>query len=259
MTQLLHGDCLELLKNIPDGIVDAVICDPPYSVLAKSNPHAQWDNEIDMNLLWPELWRVCKPNAAVVLFGQGMFTAKVMMSQPKYWRYNLIWDKCRATGFLNVKKMPLRYHEDIMVFYRQLPTYNPQMEDLNGREKNHPQGHGNHNESNRCYGKIKRITPQIYDKKHPRSIIAIPREHVCNSELTHPTMKPILIMEWLIKSYTNEGETVLDMCCGSGSTGVACVNTNRDFIGMELTEEYFEIAKKRIDNAIRDKQSRLDL
>lgn len=247
----LHlGDCLNVMPTLADGSVDAIICDPPYSTLNKSNPSAKWDKEIDMPKMWEQVWRVLKPNGACILFGQGLFSAKLMMSNPQNYRYTLIWDKCRATGFLNANKMPLRYHEDILVFYRKLPTYNPQMEDLNGRERNHPQGYGDHREYNRCYGDIKRITPQIFDKKHPRSIIAIPREHICNSELTHPTMKPIKLMEWLIKTYSNEGDTVLDFTMGSGSTMVACANTNRKGIGIELMEEYYNIAVKRVQDAL---------
>lgn len=247
---LHNGDCLEVLPTIADGSVDCIITDLPYSVLNKSNPSAKWDKEIDMDRMWEQVWRVLKPNGACILFGQGLFSAKLMMSNPRNYRYTLIWDKCRATGFLNANKMPLRYHEDILVFYRKLPTYNPQMEDLNGRERNHPQGYGDHREYNRCYGDIKRITPQIFDKKHPRSIIKIPREHICKSELTHPTMKPIALMEYLIKTYSNEGDTILDFTMGSGSTMVACVNTNRKGIGIELMEEYYNIAIKRVQEAI---------
>lgn len=259
MNKLLYGDCLELLKEIPNESVDAVITDPPYSCLNKSNPHATWDKAFDMDAWWKEIWRVCKRDAAVVCFGQGLFSARLMLSQERNYRYSLVWDKCRATGFLNANRMPLRYHEDLLVFYRALPTYNPQMEDLNGRERNHPQGYGEHREYNRCYGNIRRITPQIFDKKHPRSIIKIPKEHGCKVHALHPTQKPIALMEYLIKTYTNEGYVVLDPFMGSGSTGVACVNTCRDFIGIELTKEYFEIAKKRIHDAEIDKMQRLDL
>lgn len=254
---LLRGDCLELLKGISDSSVDCVVTDPPYSVLNKSNPHATWDRPFDMDAWWCEIWRVCKRNAAVVSFGQGVFSAKLILSQEKNYRYSLVWDKCRATGFLNANKMPLRYHEDILVFYRALPTYNPQMEDLNGRERNHPQGYGEHREYNRCYGNIKRITPQIYDKKHPRSIITIAKEHGRKEHALHPTQKPIALMEYLIKTYTNEGDTVLDPFMGSGSTMVACANTGRRGIGIELMQEYYDIAVKRVKDA--QAQLKLDL
>lgn len=256
---LLRGDCLELLKRIPDGSVDAVITDPPYSVLNKSNPHATWDREFDMAAWWKEIWRVCKRNAAVVSFGQGAFSAKMILSQEKNYRYSLVWDKCRATGFLNANRMPLRYHEDILVFYRSLPTYNPQMEDLNGRERNHPQGYGEHREYNRCYGDIKRITPQIYDKKHPRSIIRIAKEHGCREHALHPTQKPVALMEYLIKTYTDGNDVVLDPFMGSGSTMVACANTGRRGIGIELMQEYYDIAVKRVREAQMQMQSKLDI
>ena len=189
---------------IPDGMVDAVICDLPYGVLHRNNPNAQWDRMIPMEPLWEQYKRVTKPNAAIVLFAQGMFTAQLMMSNPKMWRYNLVWDKGRATGFLNANRMPLRYHEDICVFYQKLPTYNPQMEDLNGREPNHPQGHGDHVEKNSCYGKVGRINPTYEDKKYPRSIITVKAVH-CNEEQFHPTQKPIELIRYLIRTYTNSG------------------------------------------------------
>lgn len=230
---LYHGDCLELMSQIPDGSVDMVLCDLPYGVLNKGNPHAQWDKPLPMDKLWWHWKRVCKRNAAIVLFGQGMFSADLMKSSPKLWRYNLVWDKGRATGFLNANRMPLRYHEDILVFYAAPPVYHPQMEELNGREPNHAQGHGKHNEKNRCYGDVKRINPTYRDKKFPRSIIQIKAVH-CGEEQSHATQKPVALLEYLIRTYTNEGDTVLDNCMGSGSTGVACVNTGRDFIGIEI-------------------------
>lgn len=254
---LYNEDCLIGMDRIADKSIDLICCDLPYGVLNKSNPQAKWDCELPLDKLWEQYLRIIKSNGAIILFGQGMFTAKVMMSQPKIWRYNLIWDKCRATGFLNANKMPLRYHEDIMVFYKSLPTYNPQMEDLNGRERNHPQGYGDHREYNRCYGDIKRITPQIYDKKHPRSIIKIPREHGGKNDALHPTQKSVKLLEYLIKTYSNEGDKVLDNCMGSGTCGVACVNTGRNFIGYELDKEFYDIAERRIKNQRR--QLKLDL
>ena len=254
---LLRGDCLELLKGIPDSSVDCVVTDPLYSVLNKSNPHAIWDRPFDMDAWWREIWRVCKHNAAVVSFGQGVFSAKLIMSQEKNYRYSLVWDKCRATGFLNANKMPLRYHEDLLVFYRSLPTYNPQMEELNGRERNHPQGYNEHRKYNRCYGNIKRITPQIYDKKHPRSIIKIAKEHGRKEHALHPTQKPIALMEYLIKTYTNKDDVILDPFMGSGSTMVACANTGRRGIGIELMQEYYDIAVKRV--RVAQAQLKLDL
>lgn len=254
--QLIHGDCLVEMQKIADKSVDMILCDLPYEVLNKGNKHAQWDRLIPLEPLWEQYNRVIKDNGAIVLFASGMFTAQLMMSNPKIWRYNLVWDKCRATGFLNANRMPLRYHEDICVFYKSLPTYNPQMEDLNGRERNHPQGHGNHNEKNQCYGDVKRINPTYEDKKHPRSIIKIKAVH-CSEGQAHPTQKPIALCEYLIKTYTNEGDLVLDNTMGSGSTGVAAVRTKRDFIGIELNDEYFRIAQERIFQAQREESEKL--
>lgn len=253
--ELLNGDCFKLLKGVPDGSVDAVITDPPYSCLNKSNPHATWDKTFDMTAWWNEIWRVCKRNAAVVCFGQGLFSARLALSQEGNYRYSLVWDKCRTTGFLNANKMPMRCHEDLLVFYRALPTYNPQMEALDGRERNHPQGLGEHREVYRCYGKTKRITSQILDKKFPRSIIKNAKEHGCKDNAFHPTQKPVALMEYLIKTYTNVGERVLDPFMGSASTMVACANTGRMGIGMELMQEYYNIAVKRV----KDAQTRLRL
>lgn len=176
------------------------------------------------------------------------------MSNPKLWRYNLVWDKCRVTGFLNANRMPMRCHEDICVFYKFLPTYNPQYTD---GQPNHSRGNGKHKETNSCYGKYKadyngrtyESVPRVdstvpQGKKLPRSIISIKKEH--ESTVYHPTQKAVALLEYLIKTYTNEGETILDNTMGSGSTGVACVKTKRNFIGIELNEEYFKIAEKRI-------------
>jgi len=247
--RLLHGDCLELMNAIPDKSIDMVCCDLPYGVLNKQNKNAQWDRPLPFDTLWQQYERVIKDNGAVVLFGSGMFTADLMQSNRKLWRYNLVWDKNRATGFLNAKKMPLRYHEDICVFYKQLPVYNPQMEDLNGRSRNHPQGRGKHVETNQCYGTVKRLDDAYGgDKKYPRSIIKINAVH-CGENQRHPTQKPVELMEWLVKTYTNEGDVVLDNCMGSGTTGVACVRTNRDFIGIEINDDYYAIACERIHEA----------
>ena len=177
------------------------------------------------------------------------------------WRYNLVWDKCRVTGFLNANRMPMRCHEDICVFYKSLPTYNPQFEI--GKQPAHSRGNGIHKETNSCYGKydiqyksgrtyaydkqIKKVAPTHPSEKFPKSIISIKKEH--ETKVYHPTQKPVALLEYLIKTYSNEGDVVLDNTMGSGSTGVACVRTGRSFIGIELEEDYFNIACKRIDEA----------
>jgi site-specific DNA-methyltransferase (adenine-specific) len=255
--KLYKGDCLIEMQNIPDASIDMILCDLPYGVLHKNNPHAQWDRKIPFDKLWEQYNRVIKDNGAIVLFAQGMFTAELMMSNPKMWRYNLVWDKCRATGFLNSNRMPMRSHEDICVFYKSLPTYNPQYTD---GEPNHSRGNGGHKDTNRCYGKFKadykgrtcesvpRVESTVPEgKKLPRSIITFKKEH--ERTVFHPTQKSVALLEYLIKTYSNEGETILDNTMGSGSTGVACVNTKRNFIGIELNEEYFNIAEKRIKEA----------
>lgn len=247
---LYNGDCLEVLKEIPPKSISLLIADLPYSVLNKSNPNAQWDNIIPFNPMWECFKSVTRANSAIILFGQGMFTAQVMMSNPDMWRYNLIWDKKRATGFLNAKRMPLRYHEDIMVFYKKLPIYNPQMEDLNGREPNHPQGTGKHNAKNQCYGAVKRTYSGLSDKKYPRSIISIPADH--SKERMHPTQKPTELMRYLIRTYSNPGDTVLDPVMGSGTTCVAAIKEKRHFIGIEKEKIYFDIAKERVDKELRN-------
>lgn len=255
LDNIYNGDCLELMKEIPDRSVDCICTDLPYGVLNKDSEGGSWDVIIPFEPLWEQYKRITKPNAAIILFAQGMFTAKLMMSNPGMWRYNLIWDKKRATGFLNANRMPLRYHEDICVFYDKLPIYNPQMEELNGREPNHAQGNGKHNDTNRCYGEFNRIYDKtIPDKKHPRSIIAIPAVH-CGEDQSHPTQKPIDLIRYLIMTYTNKGDVVLDSCVGSGTTAIAAIREKRHYIGIELDKGYFELACKRV----KDEQRQLTL
>lgn len=185
--------------------------------------------------------RVIKNNGVIVLFGDGMFTANLMLSNPKMWRYNLIWDKQRGCDFLNANVKPLKSHEDICVFYKRKPTYNKQYwySKPYKRTKN---GSLSNNYSNRKPA----YTESKDGKRNPLSILSFPRD----GKRIHPTQKPVALLEYLIKTYTNEGETVLDNCMGSGSTGVACINTNRNFIGYELDEKYFEIAQRRINECL---------
>lgn len=241
------GDCLEVMRDIPDGSIDCVICDLPYGVLNGESEGGQWDSVIPFEPLWEQYRRITKPTAPIILFAQGMFTADLMESNRKMWRYNLIWDKVRATGFLNANRMPLRNHEDIVVFYRQLGTYNPQMEALNGRERNHAQGRGPHKEKNSCYGKIGRINPTYEDMKHPRSIIVKQAVH-CNEGQFHPTQKPIDLLRYLVLTYTNEGDTVLDNTAGSMTTAIACIRERRHFIMIEKDPVYYEKGCRRIEN-----------
>ena len=258
--KLFHGDCLELMKTIPEHSVDMVLCDLPYGVLNKSNPSAKWDSMIPFEPLWKQYKRITKPNAAIVLFSQGMFTAKLMMSNPKWWRYNLIWDKVLKNGFLNANRQPLRQHEDICIFCNGKTPYNPQMVPCYPRQKNHRRhkigSELNENIKNRCYGIFGNVEDEITSVKYPTSIISIPKAHI-KGKCYHPTEKPVPLLEYLIRTYTNENDLVLDNTMGSGSTGVACVNTNRKFIGIEMDEKYYDISCKRITDAINEKKQSL--
>ena len=246
---VFNEDCLTGLKRISDGSIDMVLCDLPYGVLNKGNKSAQWDSVLPMDELWPEYVRVCKKDAAIILFGQGMFSAELMLSNPKMWRYNLIWEKDRPTGFLNANRMPLRSHEDVLVFYDSLPTYNPQMVPCSKSERCHPIGDGEHTNRNQQYGNFDRIHPAtVRDEKFPKSVIKIPQEHKCDGK-SHPTQKPVALCEWLIKTYSNKGDVVLDNCMGSGTTAVACINTGRHYIGFEKDAEYYDRSIERIEEA----------
>ena len=239
------GDCLEVMQGIPDGSVDMILSDLPYGVLNRSNQGARWDERIPMGPLWKEYGRIAKPTAAIILFGQGMFTAELMLSNPKMWRYNLIWQKTdRPSGFLNARRMPLRSHEDVLVFYQKLPKYNPQMVKCEPHQRNHSRGK-NETEVNNCYGNYRRAEEIITDYKYPKSVLAFPRD----SAYHHPTQKPVGLCEWLIRTYTDMGETVLDSCMGSGTTGVACINSDRDFIGIEIDPKFYAMAVERIREA----------
>ena len=241
--RIYNQDCLEGMKKIDDKSIDCIICDLPYEVLNKSNENAKWDVVIPFDKLWEQYNRIIKDNGAILLFGQGMFTAQLMMSNSSMWRYNLIWKKGnRSTGFLNAKRMPLRNHEDIVVFYKKLPTYNPQK---TVGAKNHSRGYMKNEQKNQCYGKFDASLSEndFSGMKYPTSIIDVEKEH-CKT--FHPTQKPVELISYLIKTYTNEGDLILDNCMGSGTTAIACIKENRNFIGFETNEEYFEKANKRI-------------
>lgn len=228
---LLHGDCLELMKDIPNKSIDLILCDLPYGTTQN-----KWDTVIPFDKLWAQYNRIIKDNGAIVLFSQMPFGANLIMSNPKMFRYEWVWEKENSTGFLNAKKMPLKKHENILVFYKHLPTYNPQMRE-GFKPYSMESGKGSNN-----YGTYSSIHSESDGKRYPIDIIKFNRD---KSGL-HPTQKPVALLEYLVKTYTNEGDTVLDNCMGSGSTGVACKNTNRQFIGMELDEKYFNIARERL-------------
>ena len=245
--ELMKGDCLEMMKSIPDGSVDLILTDPPYQKTQNS-----WDSIIPLEPMWDELKRIIKPNGAIVLFGQNTFTFKLGLSNEKMFRYTMTWEKTKAGGFLNAKRMPLQAHEDILVFYKKLPTYNPQFEEGKPYTKKAVT-----NGDGRNYGNFNRVGQVSVNegKRYPRSVVKFSND---NHGSLHPTQKPVDLLEYLIKTYTQENETVLDFTFGSGSTGVACVNTNRNFIGVELDENYFNIAEKRIQDALDNKENNIN-
>jgi site-specific DNA-methyltransferase (adenine-specific) len=280
--RLYQGDCLEIMKNITDKSIDMILCDLPYQVTQN-----KWDTIIPMNdfininnknieknefylqqfmkgltkneinKIWKKnkqegLWtyynRIIKDNGAIVLFAQDIFSAQLINSNPKMYKYKFFWKKDRPSGFLNAKKMPLKNIEEILIFYKKCPTYNPQFWEgipLHGMGTKYKEGNlGNNN-----YGKFASHTNPSANregdtKKYPRQLLEFKRPH----PPIFPTQKPVDLCEYLIKTYTNESEVILDNCMGSGSTGVACLNTNRRFVGIELDEKYFNIAKNRIEN-----------
>jgi len=242
--ELYNADCFDIMPTIADKSIDCIIADLPYGVLNKKNSFAQWDSVLSFDKLWEQYKRIVKDNGAIVLFGQGLFSAELMLSNKNMWRYNLIWKKGnRISGFLNAKKQPLRNHEDILIFSKKQINYNPIMTIGN---KNHNKGSGNHKNTQRCYGKLIDTPTILTNEKYPISIINIDKEHLA----IHPTQKPVSLLEYLIKTYTNENELILDNTMGSGTTGVACQNTNRKFIGIEKETNYFDIAVKRIKDNV---------
>lgn len=244
--QLFQGDCLELMKNIPDKSIDMILCDLPYG--ATQNPD---DVVIPFDELWQDYERIIKDNGAICLFAQGKFYVDLVNSKRKLFRYDLVWNKQLTSGFLNANRIPLRQHEQIAVFYKKLPTYNPQF--TQGKPL-HSKGvsYKNKKAKNQNYGDFG-VTDDSRagsTEKYPTSILTFAKPHP--SIAIHRTEKPVDLLEYLVKTYTNEGDIVLDNCMGSGSTGVACVNTGRNFTGIELNENDFNIAKIRIDEAVKE-------
>lgn len=228
--QLLHGDCLAILPTIPDASVDAIITDLPYGTTRNA-----WDSIIPLPELWIEYRRVAKPNAPIILTAQQPFTSMLVASNLKDFRYELIWEKSMATGFLNARKMPLKAHESVLVFYRSLPTYNPQM--TAGEPYKVKRGRGSSN-----YGAMPKDTVTINDgTRHPRSVLRFPTERGL-----HTTQKPVSLMRYLIETFTHPGDVVLDSCMGSASTGAAAIQCGREFIGIERDDAYFDVASARL-------------
>jgi len=231
---LMLGDCLERMKEIPDGSVDLILADPPYGTTA-----CKWDSVIPFDEMWLRLNKLIKPNGAIVLFGSQPFTSALIMSNPKMFKYEIIWEKDKPSDFATAKFKTMKYHENILIFTKGKATYNAQM---TIGKPNHSVGKGIRKKNNESGANTSIVTNKIDGLKHPKSVLKINRE----SKPTHPTQKPVALMEYLIKTYTNENETVLDFTMGSGTTGVACKNLGRKFIGIEKDAGYFEIAKQRL-------------
>lgn len=232
--QIACADCLDALKDVPDGAVDMILCDPPYGTTSN-----KWDSVIPLDELWEEYLRIAKEDAAIVLFSQQPFTSELVKSRPDLFRYEWIWSKPQGTGFLQAGRMPLKAHENICVFYRKLPTYNPQF------WQSTPYRRALTDKSSTNYRSgLTEYESKSDGKRFPVDIVSFNFEHGL-----HPTQKPVPLCEYLIRTYTHPGETVLDNAMGSGTTGVACVNTDRRFIGIELDAGYYEIARRRITEA----------
>ena len=247
MYKLYNGDCLEIMdKLIEEGVkVDAIICDPPYGTTA-----CKWDAVIPLEEMWDKLNKLIKPNGVVALFAQSPFDKVLGSSNLKNLRYEWIWEKEQGTGNLNANKMPLKKHENILIFYNKSPLYNPQFTQGTPYEMKRKYN------DNEIFGKTGTKDGYITKnngKRYPTSIVKFNREL---KNRYHPTQKPVKLLEYLIKTYTNENETELDFTMGSGSTGVACMNTNRKFIGIELDKNYFNIASKRIEEAFFNAQNK---
>lgn len=235
--KIICGDCLEVMKDIPDKSIDMILCDLPYGTTQN-----KWDIIIDFDLLWNKYNKVIKNNGAILLFGSGLFTAKLMTSNEESYKYKWVWNKInKFSGHLNAKKQPLRIYEEIVVFYNNQCTYNPQM------TQGKPYTAVSKGNKSSSFGKqidgVRTINDGLY---YPKDIINIEGDERGKVGRIHPTQKPVKLCEYLIRTYTDEGDLVLDNCIGSGTTAVACKNTNRRFIGIELKQEYVDIANKRL-------------
>lgn len=238
INKIYNEDCLEGMKKIDDKSVDAIITDLPYGQTSRN----KWDSVIPFKPLWEQYERIIKDNGAIILFANGMFTADLMQSNRKLWKYNLIWEKTQPTRFLNAKKMPLRSHEDICIFYKKLPTYNPQ------KTTGHPRKVSKAEHKTNCkettdYGEHG-LTTYDSTERYPKSVWTFAKD--IQKSALHPTQKPVALIEELIKTYINPGDLVLDPCAGSGSHLLIARENNRKWLGMELTDTYFEIANKRM-------------
>jgi len=238
--KLILGDCLDVMKDIESQSVDMILADLPYGVTKN-----KWDSVISLDLLWKQYERIIKQNGAIVLFGQDKFTARLMLSNESLHRYNLIWNKVLTSGFLNANRMPMRQHEDICVFYKKQPVYNPQkVKGVPSHSKGNNVGKKNSDVlQNNNYGDFVLVQTDG-DMKHPTSIVTFSKPHPSVS--LHPTQKPVELLEWLIKTYTDENDLVLDNTMGVGSTCRAAKNIGRRYIGIEKEEKYYNIAIEKL-------------
>ena len=239
MIELRQGDCLEIMKDISENSIDCIICDLPYGTTAM-----KWDNIIDFTKLWQEYNRILKNNANIILFASGEFTYKLYLSNIKQYKYKLIWKKNVPTGMSSAKYRPMKYYEEILVFQKGKGCYNPQMKERVGEKKecynyNHYCGNNNHITLDKIK---KKYDPNFVQPSDILEFNVVPNR----KGKLHPTEKPVELLKWLVKTYSNENDWVLDNCMGSGSTGVACKESNRNFIGIELDQKYFKIAENRI-------------
>lgn len=240
MLKLYPGNCLSVLAVLPEHSIDMVLADPPYGITK-----GKWDTPLHLDSLWKHLKRVVRPDGAIVLTSSQPFTTTLISSNTKMFRYCWVWEKTMATGHLNAKKMPMRAHEDVCVFYRKLPTYNP-IKTTGHPRKVSTAHHRRNSKFTELYGN--RSGKPSYDstERYPRSVVKIATDH--QKTTIHPTQKPVALMEYFIRTYTNPGDTVLDFAMGSGTTGVAALALDRHFVGIEIDLEYFEAAKRRIED-----------
>ena len=241
--KLYNGDCLEVMKDIPDKSIDMILCDLPYGTT-----NCKWDIVIPFEPLWEQYERIIKDNGAIVLFGTEPFSSELRLSNKSDYKYDIYWVKEKPTNFMQVKKRVGKLTENICVFYKKQCTYNPQMVKHNGKKVTNKPSEKNAKFKSVVASNSPTLSIKPYKDtgyRYPCDILNINREKLGST--IHPTQKPVELLKWLIKTYTNENDIILDNCMGSGTTGVACVNTNRKFIGIELDENYFKIAKERID------------
>lgn len=240
--EIYNDDCLEIMKKIDDKSIDLIVTDLPYGQTARN----KWDTVIPFDKLWEQYKRIIKDSGAIVLFGNGMFTADLMKSNPDMWRYNLIWQKTQSTGALNANRMPLRSHEDICVFYKKLPTYNPQKTTGHERKVSKAE-HKKNSKKSLNYGDYN-FTSYDSTERYPTSVWKFAKD--TQKSAIHPTQKPVALIEEIVKTYSNPGDIVLDSCAGSMTTAIACVNTNRQYVCIEKDKDIFLQGKERLKNYI---------